>query len=118
MSKTALSIANEILNQAKLINIEKENDTMTTTNKEITKVQQISNDFIEEFYKTANTQDREWIKIRTAELTIEFGKAKYFFKFRAEFAKKFLPHIVASKKIVNKKTLLERLIEIDNMSVA
>lgn len=86
------------------------------TGREITKVLQISNDYIANFYQTANSEDRQWIMQRIAQLTIEFGEGKYFTKFRMEFAQKFLPHIVSSKTRTTKKSLLDRLAEIDNMT--
>ena len=86
--------------------------------REITKVLQISNEYVRDFYATANPQDRKWIKQRIAQLPLEVGAARYFGKFRAEFAKKFLPHIVASKAKVSRKSLLDNLVEIDKADVA
>ena len=85
-------------------------------NRVITKVLEIRNNDILDYYKTANPQDREWIKQRIAQLIVEVGESKYFMKFRMEFAKKFMPHIVATKAKVNKTSLLDKLVKLDNVA--
>jgi len=81
-------------------------------NKEITKVLQISKAYIENFFKSANPQDRAWIMQRLAQIELEVGESKSFVKFRMEFAKKFKPELLAKKSKSGRKSLLERLDEL------
>lgn len=82
--------------------------------KEITKVLDISREFVEEFYRTASKEDREWIKGETARCITEKGDVKYFAAFRPEFAKKFFPELVAKKSSKKKASMLDVFEQIDN----
>lgn len=76
-------------------------------------VLEISKEYIKAFYKTANTEDRYWIKERIAVLTDENDDAVYFSKFKMEFAERFLPNIIKKEKPA-KKSLLDELCEFDD----
>ena len=84
---------------------------MTNNNevKEITKVLDISREFVENFYATASIEDQLWIEERMDKLMKEKGDVKYFAAFRSEFAKKFFPELVSTKVNKKKESLLETL---------
>ena len=77
--------------------------------KEITKVLDISREFVESFYATANIEDQLWIEERMDKLMKEKGDVKYFAAFRSEFAKKFFPELISTKVNKKKESLLETL---------
>ena len=104
-----------------LANSHVQGETRTNATKEAAKpkeiktpttVLEISRDYVEDFYKSADSENRLWIKTRIAELTREHGKINYFSKFKMEFAERFLSDIIAEKQI--KKSLLESLFDIDD----
>lgn len=77
--------------------------------KKVTKVLDINREFVEAFAAKASVDDILWIRERTARLMEEKGEKAYFAAFRTEFAKKFMPEIIAEKKIVKKPSMLDNL---------
>ena len=77
------------------------------TEQEITKVQDISREFVFDFYGAATKEDRKWIKESLEKYEKEKGPMKYFAAFRVEFANKFFPDIFKAKK--KKSSLLDEL---------
>ena len=76
----------------------------------VSKVVHISREFIEEFYHTADAEDRAWIIDRIKVLTEQKGPVYYWPAFRTEFAKRFLPEII-SKRTKRQASLLDTLRE-------
>lgn len=82
-----------------------------------TKIIQISRKFVEQFHATATKEEQLWIeshieaalKNAIREKGVEKGNKEYFAAFRAEFAKKFFPELVADKKYKPKESLLDTL---------
>lgn len=81
--------------------------------KVITKVLDISREYVEDFYRKASKEDKEWMKGRTAELVLEKGDIKYFAAFRSEFAKKFFPELFTKKAGKKKVSMLDMFEQID-----
>jgi hypothetical protein len=112
-NKELLELANSGEGERKA---EKSKDKDNEKSKEIKTpktVLEISRDYVEEFYKTANAEERLWIKTTIAELTRDFGKVNYFSKFKMFFAERFIPDIITDKQV--KPSLLESLFEIDEL---
>lgn len=92
------------------------NVTKEVEEKEITKVLDISSDFINEFYENASEVDKEWIAeqmeiaVTAAEAkTAGKGEVRYFASFRSAFATKYFPELFSTKKGQKKETLLDRI---------
>lgn len=82
---------------------------MAKKNKEVTKVVDINREFVEKFAETATDEEIKWIMDTIEELIKEKGEKGYFAAFRMEFAKKFMPELIAKKKVVKKKSMLDNL---------
>lgn len=74
-----------------------------------TKILEISNAFVEEFFKTASPENKAWILENIEMHTKKSGNVKYFAGFRSDFAKKFFPELAAKKKSSKTVSLYDRL---------
>lgn len=89
----------------------KENKSKTPTS-----ILEISREFVTEYYKTASAEDKAWIQESIKRHEKESGSVKYFAAFRSDFARKFIPELVASKKQKKTVSLFDTLREIDETS--
>lgn len=74
-----------------------------------TKILEISNEFVMEYYKTASTENKAWILENIEKHMKKSGNVKYFAGFRSDFAKKFFPELSAKKKASTTISLLDKL---------
>lgn len=93
--------------------LEMEIETMeNNTEKKITKVLQISGQFVKDFCKTASKEDCEWVLSTMARHREEKDNVKYFAPFRTEFARKFFPEMVSKKTKAKKVELIDEIYQI------
>ena len=80
-----------------------------------TKVISITQDYVFSYYdEQASSAEQAWMRENIARYKKEKGEVKWFPAFRAEFAKKFMPEILARKKAKGRKPdLLERMLAWD-----
>lgn len=90
------------------------NETEAITLTKPTKVISITQDYVFAYYQTVSPAEQAWMQENIARYKKEKGEVKWFPAFRAEFAKKFMPEILAHKKAKGRKPdLLERMLAYD-----
>lgn len=108
-----MTIKNNIINTTEV------KEVAVMEEKKVTKVLDINREFVEKFAAEASVNDILWIRERTARLMEEKGEKAYFAAFRTEFAKRFIPEIIAEKKKPAKKpSMLDNLDKILAQKIA
>lgn len=77
--------------------------------KELTSVQDITSEFIEDFGAKASEEDYEWIANLYEKCVEEKGERYYFADFRSKFVEKFFPELLRKNKTNKKPSFKERM---------